>query len=250
MKGHVFRSIAILLSIWLLTVVPLQASPVLVGQVVQNIDGSQRKGVLTASMQLSLEQQGDKNKSKTVNTPAAPKGTAGTLVQTSTQADEIIVSNCECGDIAAVDVPKGGFPKWPLLALAAIPLFFLGGGGSTNAPTPPPNRPSLSETTPSALTTPTPTVPTTPTPTAPTSLDTTTPTTTTTTPTVVTTPTPTAPILTPTPTLTPAPTPVPEPTTLLLFGSGLLALSARRRRRHASKLDVGAAHQEAAITEG
>ena len=31
---------------------------------------------------------------------------------------------CDCGEIT---VPGGGFPKWPLLFLAAIPFFFLGG---------------------------------------------------------------------------------------------------------------------------
>jgi PEP-CTERM motif len=39
----------------------------------------------------------------------------------------------------------------------------------------------------------------------------------------------------PTPTPTPPPNPVPEPATLLLFGSGLLALGARARRRYGRK---------------
>jgi hypothetical protein len=39
----------------------------------------------------------------------------------------------------------------------------------------------------------------------------------------------------PTPTPPPPPNPVPEPATLLLFGSGLLALGARARRRYGRK---------------
>jgi len=38
-----------------------------------------------------------------------------------------------------------------------------------------------------------------------------------------------------TPTPTPPPNPIPEPATLLLFGSGLLALGARARRRFGRK---------------
>ena len=41
---------------------------------------------------------------------------------------------------------------------------------------------------------------------------------------------------TPTPILTPTPAqPIPEPATLLLFGSGLLALGAEKKRRHARR---------------
>jgi hypothetical protein len=50
---------------------------------------------------------------------------------------------CDCGEIL---LPKGGFPKLPLLALAGIPLLFLGGGDTDIppgdiviiTPTPPP----------------------------------------------------------------------------------------------------------------
>ena len=39
---------------------------------------------------------------------------------------------CDCGEITL----PGGFPKWPLLFLAAIPLFFIDGGDED---TPPPS---------------------------------------------------------------------------------------------------------------
>jgi hypothetical protein len=54
---------------------------------------------------------------------------------------------CDCGEIPGL--PGGGFPKLPLLALAGIPLLFLGGGEDTPpneffpnpTPTPPPQTP-------------------------------------------------------------------------------------------------------------
>jgi hypothetical protein len=42
---------------------------------------------------------------------------------------------CDCGEIT---VPGGGFPKWPLLFLAAIPFFFIHGCDNCQTPTPPP----------------------------------------------------------------------------------------------------------------
>jgi hypothetical protein len=49
---------------------------------------------------------------------------------------------CDCGEIAA---PPGGFPKLPFLALAGIPLLFLGGDDDIppleTFPTPPPPPP-------------------------------------------------------------------------------------------------------------
>lgn len=65
--------------------------------------------------------------------PAAPNvsltGTEVAPPQTGQQTNvetielgEIQGTICDCGDIL---IPGGGFPKWPLLALGAIPLFFI-----------------------------------------------------------------------------------------------------------------------------
>ncbi len=81
---------------------------------------------------------------------------------------------CDCGEIPIAAV---GFPKWPLLFLAGIPLFFIHGGDSSTPPSVSP------------------------------------------------------PVVIPTP-LPPPVTPTPEPASLLLFGTGLVVLGARLRRRY------------------
>lgn len=80
---------------------------------------------------------------------------------------------CDCGEIL---IPGGGFPKWPLLFLAAVPLVFIHECDDCDE---------------NPITQPTPTPP--------------------------------------PPTTTPTPTP--EPATLLLFGTGLMAVGASLRRR-------------------
>ncbi|MDT7605070.1 MAG: hypothetical protein QOF61_3067 [Acidobacteriota bacterium] len=55
---------------------------------------------------------------------------------------------CNCGEIL---LPGGGFPKWPLLALGAIPFFFINHGCDTlpcteiTTPTPTPTPPGVPE---------------------------------------------------------------------------------------------------------
>jgi len=52
---------------------------------------------------------------------------------------------CDCGEIT---VPGGGFPKWPLLFLAAIPFFFIHGCDDCDTPPveeTPPGTPEIPE---------------------------------------------------------------------------------------------------------
>lgn len=57
---------------------------------------------------------------------------------------------CDCGDIT---IPGGGFPKWPLIFLAGIPLFFINGCDDCDSPQPP-NTPNPLPS-PRSITTPT-----------------------------------------------------------------------------------------------
>jgi hypothetical protein len=66
---------------------------------------------------------------------------AGVAVSAEPQAGVDVVDQgdvegtiCDCGEIT---VPGGGFPKWPLLFLAAIPFFFIHGCDDCDTPTPP-----------------------------------------------------------------------------------------------------------------
>jgi hypothetical protein len=64
---------------------------------------------------------------------------------------------CDCGEIL---VAGGGFPKWPLLFLAAIPFFFIDRGDSSPTPSPSPTPiPTITLTVPTPTPTPPPPVP-------------------------------------------------------------------------------------------
>ncbi len=92
---------------------------------------------------------------------------------------------CDCGEIL---IAGGGFPKWPLLFLAAVPLAFI----DIN------DEPECTTCNSTPTTTPTP-------------------------------------FPSPTPFNAPTPTPTPEPASLLIFGTGLLAVGAGLRRRYKVK---------------
>jgi hypothetical protein len=83
------------------------------------------------------------------NTSSLPTGTAApadtTLTQSGGQVEivefgDVTGTVCDCGEIPAAVVPGGGFPLWPLLGLAGIPLAFIPGGNDRTPPgfNPPP----------------------------------------------------------------------------------------------------------------
>jgi len=177
MMGRVFRPIALALSLLLLCGAPTHAAPVTVSQVIQVIRGYQNPPELrlrTVSQNTSsLVAEGDRASAVTSTTQqsiaagvdvipdnmtggAATANTAHTLlagialsaespagVEFVDQSD-VEGTVCDCGEIT---VPGGGFPKWPLLFLAAVPFFFIHGCDQCETPTPTttPTPPSTTE---------------------------------------------------------------------------------------------------------
>ena len=166
MMSRAYRPIAATLSLVLLSGVPTHAAPVAISQVIQVIGSYQNPPELrlrTVSQNTNSLVDGDASSpvaSTAQQTAAAgveglpdtstgdvPMPTssdsllAGVAVSAEPQAGVEVVDQgevegtvCDCGEIT---VPGGGFPKWPLLFLAAIPFFFLHGCDDCETPTPP-----------------------------------------------------------------------------------------------------------------
>ena len=181
------RMLVALIGIILLTVGPAQADPIQVGRVVQTLRTVQG----TTDFQLTLLTQdpvpsGTKTTAPTTRAgigssdpkldallsgfPIVPQS-VDVAVDDISEEGEVDGTICDCGEIL---IAGGGFPKWPLVFLAAVPIAFIPDKetDSTPTPTPPPPGPS------------------------------------------------------------PTPTPTPEPASLLIFGTGLVAVGAGLRRRY------------------
>lgn len=159
MKHQALRPIALMLSVLLIAVVPAQADTVKYGDVIALATINGQSGRPTVDLRLrSVTQQsgaGSQDKQtasnrtqqqdrKNIQTPSATTPASSTetnitgtnvavqqpgSVQVETiELGDIQGTICDCGEILT---PKGGFPKLPLLALAGIPLFFLGGDSDT-----------------------------------------------------------------------------------------------------------------------
>ena len=167
-KGRAYRSLATILTILLVTTTPVKAGPVTLNEVIQVLGRYQQ----TPDLRL-------RSMTQTGNAPASGvKGSSGnSVVQANPDGPGIIIDNtvvggsllrgvslndpqkgveivdqgdvegtiCDCGEIL---IPGGGFPKWPLLFLAAIPFFFIDSDDDfetpTSTPTPPGPMPSPS----------------------------------------------------------------------------------------------------------
>jgi hypothetical protein len=173
MMSRAFRPTAAVLSILLLTGAPTHAAPVAISEVIQVLGSYQNPPELrlrsVSQHPSSLVDQGDGPSPVASASQESAAGGATEIPDTATadsaasdstdtllsgvavsadpQAGVDVVDQgdvegtiCDCGEIT---VPGGGFPKWPLLFLAAIPFFFIHHGGHVTptpptTPTPPP----------------------------------------------------------------------------------------------------------------
>ena len=175
MKHQAIRHAALMLSVLLATVVPTQAGTITLADVAQGyVNGQTRRPGADFRLR-SITQNGSvpvssvasaQSGTQSSSSNGSPNGTQSTsttagegsltlidTVQTqqsggtveTVDLGDVTGTVCDCGEIPVVDVPGGGFPKWPLLALAAIPLFFIPGDDDTPpdfpSPTPTPTTP-------------------------------------------------------------------------------------------------------------
>ena len=174
MRQQARRPIALTLGALLLGAVPAQAGPVEYRDVVSYSSAFTRGGGPSVDLRLRSYTQQDKAGARpdSVASAGAPQdvktggaagsgeGAATAAPNTSTpltgagvalqdqqttvetiELGELDGTLCDCGDIK---IPGGGFPLWPLLGFAGIPLFFIPGDETppTDTPTPPPPPPT------------------------------------------------------------------------------------------------------------
>jgi PEP-CTERM motif len=150
MRSRAFRPIALTLSVLLLTSGSAQAGPVAISDVIQVVGRYQNPPDLRLRSLTQTPISGVKQDSRGTVPPAITDSLlAGMAVDSAgpQRGVEIIDQGdvegtiCDCGDITIA----GGFPKWPLLFLAAIPFFFIDGNDDIVTPvfTPTPTTPTL-----------------------------------------------------------------------------------------------------------
>ena len=137
----------------------VQAEPVRIHQVVQTVSSYQGPADLRLGNITTQDSSGNSrpsngkteqdNDGRFDGAIIAPDGSVLPLLQDPQKLGVEIVEEaevegtiCDCGYF---DIPGGGFPKWPLLFLAAVPLIFINecddcdeNPQSTPTPTPPP----------------------------------------------------------------------------------------------------------------
>lgn len=144
-----FSSVAF---ISLLAATTLNAAPIRFNQVVQVVNAKPGKANTGNFSQLRLANDpptGIKNDPPTLNEPVvSPTPPQDNRIIVETSYDVVEEEVCDCEDII---IPKGGFPYYALLPLAAIPLFFIPKGdqeSETPTPTPPSNMTPTPQTDP------------------------------------------------------------------------------------------------------
>ncbi|HEV7797708.1 MAG TPA: PEP-CTERM sorting domain-containing protein [Pyrinomonadaceae bacterium] len=166
MMSRAFRPIAAILAILLVSGAPTHAAPVAISEVIQVLgsyqnppelrlrsvsqntnslvdEGTGPSPVASAAQQSAAGDVAEIPDATTGDTITSDSDTllAGVAVSADPQAGVDVVDQgevegtiCDCGEIT---VPGGGWPKWPLLFLAAIPFFFIHGCDHCETPTPP-----------------------------------------------------------------------------------------------------------------
>ena len=176
MMSRAFRPIAAILAISLLSGAPTHAAPVAISEVIQVLGSYQNppelrlRGVSQSANSSVDETNGPTPVATAAQESAAsgvaeiPDASTGAVVISTDSADTLLSgvavsadpqggvdvvdqgdvegTICDCGEIT---VAGGGWPKWPLLFLAAIPFFFIHGCDNCETPTPPGTPPSTPE---------------------------------------------------------------------------------------------------------
>lgn len=151
---RIARVLSALLCIFLLTAAPVLAETVTINQVVQTVSISQ--GPIDLKLNTAASQDPVSSGTKTQGGPKGQGEAKGeSLLSGATvssdqklgveviEEGEVEGTICDCGEIL---VAAAGFPKWPLLFLAAVPLAFINQCDNCNetpnsnpTPTPPGN---------------------------------------------------------------------------------------------------------------
>ena len=138
MRSRAFRLTAVLLGILLLVHTPAQAGPVTIGDVLQifgsyqnpptlrlpNVSQTSRAAVASSTASIEAANVVASSTTWSTNdsllTGIALDSQDPQKTVTIVADGDVEVAVCDCGEVTVA----AGFPKWPLLFLAAIPLFF------------------------------------------------------------------------------------------------------------------------------
>jgi len=164
MSNPVLRAVFAILTALLVASTPVQAGPVVISEVTQVLGNLQNPPVLrlsgawkydgrissvtgTQQSSESLKRLG----ARSIEIPSTSNSTPANGVPSSLLAGLALIPDsqqptteqirsgsvqgtvCDCGEIM---IAGGGFPKWPLLFLAAVPLFFIHPGDHIDTPAP------------------------------------------------------------------------------------------------------------------